>query len=120
MNIRRIIKEEVDEFEWASNIKTSLSKVLDIHFGLYFIRYKNTHSFGHVNLIHSKSGNMNSFTELSKTSVRELYEIVTEKKWYKNILTKEYREIRKDLKEWLDDRIMKLSVTSEVQNGYFH
>lgn len=121
MNIHKIIREEVEDFDWIKNAPSNINSILDDYFGIYFEQFRNPYGRKPVNLINSYDGKLTTFHKLRKTSVRKLYKILTGTSWFKGMLSNnvEYSNMRSDIKKWLEDRVMKLKVTPEVQNSGF-
>lgn len=102
MNIKKIILEEINDFEWAEDIteEGAIWNILDSHFGVWL---------GGDGVPHTRLGEITTFLTLNRTGLRTLYTIVTGSKWYKTIMSKEYQEMKDTLRKWKSNRYMALA-----------
>jgi hypothetical protein len=108
MDIRKLIIEETDDMEWMKDIakNSTVWEILNWKFGIYHQPNGiTTYSYGEVE----------TWLRIKKVSTRELFEIVTDTKWWKGIFGKTYWDLRKSLKLWANNNYYTMMAGREVQ-----
>jgi hypothetical protein len=102
MNIRKIIQEEVNDFDWVQDT-LSYEEILDKRFRL--VKHNDGYKF--EDMIEEHGYERDTYTSLVMNKPRDLYKIIlgVKPKWFGD------RDIRKTLQIWKDNRIEGLKKT---------
>ena len=120
MGIKQIIREEISsdsDWDWATDIKGSVTDVLDYYFGISDGSDINNGIDYKSGRVLTNDGDLKTWFKLKKTNSRELYDIVTDTKnpWYKLFFDKEYQDIKVRLNNWRQVRFYEIGASKEVQ-----
>jgi hypothetical protein len=108
MDIKKLIVEEMDEMEWMKDIakNSTVWEILNWKFGIYHQQNGiTTYSYGEIE----------TWLRIKKVSTRELYEIVTDTKWWKGVFNKDYWDLRDSLKLWKNNNYYTMMGGSVIQ-----
>jgi len=115
MNLKRIIKEEINNLEWVK--ETNYDDALDAYFGIttepYYVDGILKNRVKVINFIESPYA---TYKKIEKVSLSDLYKILTDISKNKSLFTKDYWLIRSELKKWKESRVLGTMLSDEVQN----
>jgi len=111
MNIKKIIREEVDDFAWIK--ETNYDDLLDSYFGITTEPHRDIVKV--ISFNNDDSSPYVTYKKIKKISLLELYRILTSIDKSKSIFSKDFWEIRPILKNWKRSRKIGSMLSDEVQ-----
>ena len=116
MNIKKIIREEIDDFDWIENgesVDDLISNTLDSHFGISF--NNSSADFRDKIQFNTDESPYTTYRKVKNSSARDLYKILTKTPKYKTLFNRDYYRLSDLLKSWKRSRVTLIMLTSEVQ-----